>query len=110
MSLSSVATGEQRPSWARFVATATMGSPTRAAAYFATSTILPPPRPTTASYRLPLMSSASLTAESRVPSVTGYQWAPGSAGVSRSRRARPEPSLIATASLPEAEIHWSARR
>ena len=56
------------------------------------------------------MPSASRTAESIVPSATGYQSAPGSTGASRSRRARPEPPLIAMASLPEAEIRWSARR
>ena len=87
MSLSRVATGEQIPSCERFVATATIGSPTRAAAYFVTSMILPPPRPTTASYRLPLMSSASLTAESIVPSATAYQSAPGSTGREAARAA-----------------------
>ena len=48
-SLSRVATGEHRPSCARFVGTATRGRPTRAAANLAQSMILPPPRPTTAS-------------------------------------------------------------
>ncbi len=48
-SLSSVATGEHSPSWLRFVATATSGRPTRAAANLAQSMILPPPMPTTAS-------------------------------------------------------------
>lgn len=50
------------------------------------------------------MPSASFTAESIVPSDTGYQSAPGRTGASLSRRARPEPSLIAMASLPEEEI------
>src|SRR6266498_4166841 len=33
------ATGEASPSWARFVATETIGSPVRLAAYFATSSV-----------------------------------------------------------------------
>ncbi|ARX87824.1 hypothetical protein SMD44_07306 [Streptomyces alboflavus] len=47
--MSRVATGEHRPSCDRFVATATSGRPTRAAANLAQSMILPPPKPTTAS-------------------------------------------------------------
>ena len=42
-------TGEAMPSWARLVATATIGSPASAAACLATSSVRPPPIPTTAS-------------------------------------------------------------
>ena len=44
------ATGEAMPSWARLVATDTIGMPYRVAAYLAVSMVLPPPMPTTASY------------------------------------------------------------
>jgi hypothetical protein len=47
--LSSVLIGEAIPSCARFVATATIGSPSRAAANFVTSSTVPPPIPTIAS-------------------------------------------------------------
>ena len=43
------ATGEQSPSCARLVATATIGNAARVAAYLATSKVLPPPMATTAS-------------------------------------------------------------
>ena len=46
---SSEATGEAMPSCARFVATATSGSALSDAAYFATSSVFPPPMPTNAS-------------------------------------------------------------
>ena len=46
---SSEETGEAMPSWARLVATATIGSPTSDEACLATSSVLPPPIPTTAS-------------------------------------------------------------
>ena len=48
-SLIRLATGEAMPSLARLVATETIGRPQRLAAYFAVSTVLPPPMPTTAS-------------------------------------------------------------
>ena len=58
------------PSLARLVATDTIGRPRRVAAYLATSMVLPPPMPTTASYErarsLPPRSSAA----SRVPPAT----------------------------------------
>lgn len=42
-------TGEAMPSWARFVATATIGMPAIVAANLVTSMVLPPPMPATAS-------------------------------------------------------------
>ena len=48
-SCSSDATGEAIPSCERLVATETIGSPARPAAYLATSSVRPPPIPTTAS-------------------------------------------------------------
>ena len=64
----------------------------RVAAYLATSMILPPPMPTTASYRLlPSASGERRAAEARLPSQTSNTSAPGSDG------REPVPDLLARA-------------
>jgi hypothetical protein len=52
---------------ARLVATETIGSAHRPAAYLAVSTVVPPPMPTTASYERARSLAASSSAASRVP-------------------------------------------
>src|SRR6202034_3429214 len=107
-SCSSELTGEAMPSWARLVATATIGMPAMCAANLVTSIVLPPPMPATASYS---------PARSRLPSETAALWLPSgtrkiSASLISSSAAMlsPWPGPTATATRPEVAMRRSASR
>ena len=74
----SVLTGDASPSWARLVATATIGMPCIVAAYLTVSMTFPPPMPITASYSRVRSCVASDIAESNVPASMVIRSAAGS--------------------------------
>ena len=105
---SSEDTGEAMPSWARLVATATIGRPLSAAACLAVSSVLPPPIPTTASKNPVRRRARRSVAASTVPPSTIQISAFSSCGRRISAISSPCPGPTATATWPPLEIRRSA--
>ena len=96
------------PSWARLVATATIGRPLSAAACLAVSSVLPPPIPTTASKKPARSRARRSVAASTVPPSTIQISAFSSCGRRTSAISSPCPGPTAIATWPPLEIRRSA--